>query len=170
MTTERQNGAPHGAKAAEKLAAFRIGFNDWSFVARKHANSICKRHLVIYLRGVSPTEAGCGLAVLYLLWACTPDWVLHSISITYYPSRYPPSRLQITTIVRYWAIALPSYALSLLLYLIALYNAWNMVCTNPFESYYTFRGTFASCRLGVRIKLALAKGGGRGGGGRGGGV
>jgi hypothetical protein len=44
----------------------------------------------------------------------------------------------------YWAIALPSYGLSLLLYLIALYNAWNMVCTNPFQSYYTFRGSILS--------------------------
>mmetsp|Transcript_20583 Transcript_20583/g.49126 ORF Transcript_20583/g.49126 Transcript_20583/m.49126 type:complete len:141 (-) Transcript_20583:276-698(-) len=99
MTTERQNGAPHGAKAAEVYGIAGYLFS-----------------IIFY--------------VLYLLWACTPDWVLHSISITYYPSRY-------------WAIALPSYALSLLLYLIALYNAWNMVCTNPFESYYTFRDTIS---------------------------
>lgn len=66
-------------------------------------------------------------AVLWILWAYTPDWVLHSLGITYYPDRY-------------WAIALPMYALSLVAYCIIIYNAWNLCNTNPFESYYTIRG------------------------------
>ena len=68
------------------------------------------------------------LAVLWIVWAYTPDWVLKSLGITYYPDRY-------------WAIALPMYAMSLVVYLVIIYNAWNLCNTNPFESYYTVRGT-----------------------------
>ena len=67
------------------------------------------------------------LAVLWILWAYTPDWVLKSLGITYYPDRY-------------WAIALPMYGMCLVGYLIIIYNAWNLCNTNPFESYYTVRG------------------------------
>jgi len=66
--------------------------------------------------------------ILWLLWAYTPDWVLQALSITYYPERY-------------WAVALPGYFFLLVLYLIILYNGWNIANTNPFESYYTIRDT-----------------------------
>jgi hypothetical protein len=78
------------------------------------------------------------LAVLWIVWAYTPDWVLKSLGITYYPDRY-------------WAIALPMYAMSLVVYLVIIYNAWNLCNTNPFESYYTVRGT---CWRLVDRKLA----------------
>ena len=93
----------------------------------------------------------CACAVLWALWAYTPDWVLQSLSITYYPDRY-------------WTLALPMYGLSLVGYFIVIYNAWNLCNTNPFESYYTFRGAFcATCRVGrcswgCRVAGRLPKG------------
>ena len=65
--------------------------------------------------------------VVWILWAYTPDWVLESLSITYYPNRY-------------WAIALPMYGMCLVIYLIIIYNAWNLCNTYPFDSVYTIQG------------------------------
>mmetsp|Transcript_2444 Transcript_2444/g.3934 ORF Transcript_2444/g.3934 Transcript_2444/m.3934 type:complete len:141 (+) Transcript_2444:854-1276(+) len=66
--------------------------------------------------------------VLYLLWAYTPDWILHSMSITYYPDRY-------------WSIAWPSYLCMLVAYFVVIYISWNIINTNPYDSYYTVRDT-----------------------------
>jgi hypothetical protein len=68
---------------------------------------------------------------MWIVWAYTPDWVLKSMGISYYPDRY-------------WALAIPMYAMTLVIYLVVIYNAWNLCNTNPFESYYTIRGA-ASC-------------------------
>mmetsp|Transcript_61701 Transcript_61701/g.151880 ORF Transcript_61701/g.151880 Transcript_61701/m.151880 type:complete len:146 (+) Transcript_61701:114-551(+) len=64
--------------------------------------------------------------ILWTVWAYTPDWVFHSLSITYYPDRY-------------WAAAVPIYLFTLLIYLIILYNAKNLMSNEPFESYITIR-------------------------------
>ncbi|EKX54781.1 hypothetical protein GUITHDRAFT_131792 [Guillardia theta CCMP2712] len=65
---------------------------------------------------------------LWIIWAYTPDWVLRSMGITYYPDRY-------------WAVALPTWFIFLVIYIVIVYNAWNIINTNRFESYYTIRDT-----------------------------
>ena len=80
---------------------------------------------------------GCLVAVLWILWAYTPDWMLKSLSITNYPDRY-------------WAVAVPMYFGTLIVYIVVIYNAWNLCNTYPFESYHTIRGA-VSC--GTRLVL-----------------
>merc|ERR1711990_1269160 len=74
--------------------------------------------------------------VVWIVWAYTPDWVLESLGVTYYPDRY-------------WAIALPMFGLSLVCYLIVVYNAWNLCNTHPFHSYYTIQD---SADMATRVK------------------
>ena len=78
----------------------------------------------------------CVCAVVWIVWAYTPDWVLESLGVTYYPDRY-------------WAIALPMFGLSLVCYLIVVYNAWNLCNTHPFHSYYTIQD---SADMATRVK------------------
>jgi phosphatidylinositol glycan class P protein len=54
--------------------------------------------------------------VIFIAWAFCPDEVMHKIGITYYPNRY-------------YAIALPSYALVLYLVVGMLYIGINMIST-----------------------------------------
>eukprot|EP00455_Lapot_gusevi_P001452 TRINITY_DN10582_c0_g1_i6.p1 TRINITY_DN10582_c0_g1~~TRINITY_DN10582_c0_g1_i6.p1 ORF type:complete len:170 (-),score=9.69 TRINITY_DN10582_c0_g1_i6:197-706(-) len=76
--------------------------------------------------------------MLYILWAFTPEPILHSLGIHYYPAKY-------------WAIALPCYVCVCLLFLIMLYIAYNMFSTHPLDSPYTLADKF-SRRLGVLEK------------------
>ncbi|OVA02498.1 PIG-P [Macleaya cordata] len=54
--------------------------------------------------------------VIYLIWAYTPEPWLHSIGITYYPSRY-------------WALALPAYAMVTVVLAIGFYIGLNFMAT-----------------------------------------
>lgn len=55
-------------------------------------------------------------AAVWLAWAFTPDSLLHSLGITYYPDRF-------------WAISLTAYGMLLLVCVPLLYHAWNMAHT-----------------------------------------
>eukprot|EP00158_Paraphelidium_tribonemae_P004630 Partr_v1_DN26879_c0_g1_i6_m41020 putative Phosphatidylinositol glycan anchor biosynthesis, class P len=51
------------------------------------------------------------LPVVFLMWAYLPDYILHKIGISYYASKY-------------WALALPSYALLTIVYIILM--TWSL--------------------------------------------
>lgn len=57
---------------------------------------------------------------IFVFWATMPAAVLHKMGITYYPSRY-------------YAIALPAYALVFWILLIFSYIGWNMFHTYDVE-------------------------------------
>ncbi|KAF6153985.1 hypothetical protein GIB67_037689 [Kingdonia uniflora] len=63
-------------------------------------------------------------AVLFLIWAYTPERWLHAIGITYYPSRY-------------WALAVPTYAMVTVVLAMAFYIGMNFTVTPPPTSFNT---------------------------------
>eukprot|EP00823_Brevimastigomonas_motovehiculus_P003581 TRINITY_DN220_c0_g1_i1.p1 TRINITY_DN220_c0_g1~~TRINITY_DN220_c0_g1_i1.p1 ORF type:complete len:243 (+),score=58.18 TRINITY_DN220_c0_g1_i1:58-786(+) len=67
---------------------------------------------------------------LFLLWSFMPNWMLESMGVTYYPSKY-------------WAIALPNLVWILLVVLILAYMAINLMNTNPLDSLFTVTDQFA---------------------------
>jgi phosphatidylinositol glycan class P protein len=69
-----------------------------------------------------------GVYFCFLAWAFLPEDYLHSIGVTYYPSRY-------------YAIALPAYCI-VVYYLVSLfYMGFNMLNTLEPEDFATFRDT-----------------------------
>eukprot|EP01018_Ginkgo_biloba_P010475 Gb_18801 [translate_table: standard] len=55
---------------------------------------------------------------LFFLWAYLPEPWLHILGITYYPSRY-------------WALAIPAYAMVTIVFVVAFYLSLNRVATVP---------------------------------------
>ncbi|XP_039821788.1 phosphatidylinositol N-acetylglucosaminyltransferase subunit P-like isoform X5 [Panicum virgatum] len=60
----------------------------------------------------------------YLAWAYTPEPVLRSLGITYYPSKY-------------WALAVPSFVIVAVALSMAIYMGLNFVATPPLTSFST---------------------------------
>ncbi|XP_039821784.1 phosphatidylinositol N-acetylglucosaminyltransferase subunit P-like isoform X2 [Panicum virgatum] len=58
----------------------------------------------------------------YLAWAYTPEPVLRSLGITYYPSKY-------------WALAVPSFVIVAVALSMAIYMGLNFVATPPLTSF-----------------------------------
>ncbi|KAK9705900.1 hypothetical protein RND81_07G090900 [Saponaria officinalis] len=56
--------------------------------------------------------------VIFFIWAYFPEKWLHSVGIFYYPSRY-------------WAIALPSYFMVIIVLTLAFYIGLNFIATRP---------------------------------------
>lgn len=150
--SKQNKGTPHGAKAAEvygivgyllSLISFGPAPNQYSPAALARLPRSDAARVV----HASASACACACAVLahcflcvcavvWIVWAYTPDWVLESLGVTYYPDRY-------------WAIALPMFGLSLVCYLIVVYNAWNLCNTHPFHSYYTIQD---SADMATRVK------------------
>ncbi|KAH7286880.1 hypothetical protein KP509_32G026300 [Ceratopteris richardii] len=61
-------------------------------------------------------------AVLFFGWAYLPEYWLYSMGITYYPSRY-------------WAVALPAYAMMLIVFVCITYTSLNYIATIPPDSW-----------------------------------
>ncbi|CAO3675012.1 unnamed protein product [Umbelopsis ramanniana] len=59
---------------------------------------------------------------IYLIWAYVPDEVLHSLGITYYPSRY-------------WALAIPVWIMTLVWFIFISFMSINLMNTAPFDSF-----------------------------------
>ncbi|KAI8575869.1 hypothetical protein K450DRAFT_259542 [Umbelopsis ramanniana AG] len=59
---------------------------------------------------------------IYLIWAYVPDEVLHSLGITYYPSRY-------------WALAIPVWIMTLVWFVFISFMSINLMNTAPFDSF-----------------------------------
>ncbi|KAH9307822.1 hypothetical protein KI387_035733, partial [Taxus chinensis] len=59
---------------------------------------------------------------LIFLWAYFPEPWLHYLGITYYPSRY-------------WALAIPTYALVTIIFVITFYLSLNCMATVPTTSW-----------------------------------
>ena len=151
--SKQNKGTPHGAKAAEvygivgyllSLISFGPAPNQYSPAALARLPSLAPpatrswscMHLRVCGCAVLAHCFLCVCAVVWIVWAYTPDWVLESLGVTYYPDRY-------------WAIALPMFGLSLVCYLIVVYNAWNLCNTHPFHSYYTIQD---SADMATRVK------------------
>ncbi|KAG2575720.1 hypothetical protein PVAP13_7KG374101 [Panicum virgatum] len=64
---------------------------------------------------------------VYLAWAYTPEPVLRSLGITYYPSKY-------------WALAVPSFVIVAVALSMAIYMGLNFVATPPPTSFSTIFG------------------------------
>ncbi|CAM6084496.1 unnamed protein product [Calypogeia fissa] len=60
---------------------------------------------------------------VYIFWAYVPETWLHSVGITYYPSRY-------------WAVAIPTYLMMTVLFILALYTSLNFISTPLPQSLY----------------------------------
>ena len=67
---------------------------------------------------------------IFLVWAVAPDSFLRDIGVTYYPSRY-------------YAVALPAYALVVLLLVGVMYMAVNMISTHDPSSIHCIRDEFS---------------------------
>lgn len=64
--------------------------------------------------------------IAFLAWAFLPDSILHPLGITYYPSRY-------------YALAIPSYVILVVLLMAATYIGFNMINTNDPDDFATIR-------------------------------
>ncbi|GJN01312.1 hypothetical protein PR202_ga18569 [Eleusine coracana subsp. coracana] len=64
---------------------------------------------------------------VYLAWAYTPEPWLHSLGITYYPSKY-------------WALAVPSFVIVAVALSMAIYMGFNFLATPPPTSFNTIFG------------------------------
>lgn len=62
--------------------------------------------------------------VIFFIWAYVPDSWLHSVGISYYPSRY-------------WALAVPTYAMVVIALAIVFYIGLNFLVTPPPTSFNT---------------------------------
>ncbi|KAK1270121.1 Phosphatidylinositol N-acetylglucosaminyltransferase subunit P [Acorus gramineus] len=62
--------------------------------------------------------------VIFFVWAYIPEPWLHSLGITYYPSRY-------------WALAVPTYAIVTIVLALAFYLGSNFIVTPPPTSFNT---------------------------------
>lgn len=60
--------------------------------------------------------------VLFLVWAYLPENWLHSLGIVYYPSRY-------------WALAVPAYAMMTIILAVGFYIGLNFLATPPPTSF-----------------------------------
>jgi phosphatidylinositol glycan class P protein len=60
---------------------------------------------------------------VYIFWAYLPESWRHALGITYYPSRY-------------WAVAIPSYLMVMVLFVLVLYMSLNFICTPLPDSLY----------------------------------
>ncbi|KAG8100803.1 hypothetical protein GUJ93_ZPchr0013g35330 [Zizania palustris] len=61
---------------------------------------------------------------VYLIWAYTPERCLHSVGITYHPSRY-------------WALAAPSFVIVAVALSVVIYMSFNLLATPPPTSFDT---------------------------------
>ncbi|KAK4517799.1 uncharacterized protein ATC70_001144 [Mucor velutinosus] len=57
---------------------------------------------------------------IYLIWAYVPDEILHSLGITYYPSRY-------------WALAIPIWLMTFVWFIFISFMTINLMNTAPFN-------------------------------------
>ncbi|GAQ82327.1 phosphatidylinositol glycan class P [Klebsormidium nitens] len=71
---------------------------------------------------------------LFILWAYIPEQYLHAAGVTYYPSKY-------------WAIALPAYAIVTVFLAVLVYTALCMMSTKPLDSPYTIKDEYSRSRL-----------------------
>ncbi|KAJ3044392.1 hypothetical protein HDV00_002284 [Rhizophlyctis rosea] len=69
--------------------------------------------------------------ILYLLWALLPDAILHSVGITYYPSRH-------------WALVIPIWILGLIPFITLMFLGHNLFITPSLDSLYTITDEFAN--------------------------
>ncbi|KAI8989442.1 PIG-P-domain-containing protein, partial [Pilobolus umbonatus] len=60
--------------------------------------------------------------IIYIIWAYVPDEILHSLGISYYPNRY-------------WALAIPTWIMTLVWFIFISFMAINLMNTAPFDSY-----------------------------------
>ncbi|GIX60915.1 phosphatidylinositol N-acetylglucosaminyltransferase subunit P [Babesia caballi] len=80
---------------------------------------------------------------LYFLWALTPEWLIHSYGITYYPSKH-------------WAVALPSSLLLMAFFIIA-YNFFSeRSMLPPLNGASAFTDTHAEQSQEARRKQKIA--------------
>ncbi|KAK9911216.1 hypothetical protein M0R45_035137 [Rubus argutus] len=68
--------------------------------------------------------------VIFLVWAYVPESWLHSIGIFYYPSRY-------------WALAVPAYAMMTVVLALVFYCGLNFMSTPPPSSLYAVYDEFS---------------------------
>lgn len=74
------------------------------------------------------------LFFLYLVWAIVPDQILHSIGLTYWPSKY-------------WAVAIPIWALTALAtFAFLIYPAINLLMTPDVDDVRTVTDKYAQPR------------------------
>jgi phosphatidylinositol glycan class P protein len=66
----------------------------------------------------------------FLLWAFLPEHVLQSVGVTYYPSKW-------------WAVAIPMYICTTLVFVVIVYAAYNLYSTNPLDSLSTITDSYA---------------------------
>jgi hypothetical protein len=110
----------------------------------------------------SSLRSVCVATVVFFLWAYLPANTLHSLGVTYYPSRcgiltvthafvVATHQLQrllgssrgvsvVVLLGRYWAIALPAYVCVCVVMIVVVYTGLNIMCNPPLDSFSTFTG------------------------------
>lgn len=77
---------------------------------------------------------------IFLAWAYIPEQWLHFLGITYYPSRY-------------WALAMPTYAMVAVFLAMGFYVGLNFIVTPPPTSSNMLFGTSVNPSMAVRCLL-----------------
>eukprot|EP00898_Chlorokybus_atmophyticus_P003000 jgi/Chlat1/3700/Chrsp251S00281 len=82
--------------------------------------------------------------VLFVAWAYLPEGALRAMGITYYPSNSvqykqiaSDNNNAVTSVIWYWAVAVPAYVLVCFVFTVIIYHSLNMMSTPPPESLYT---------------------------------
>ncbi|KAJ7118606.1 hypothetical protein O6H91_02G115200 [Diphasiastrum complanatum] len=75
---------------------------------------------------------------IFFVWAYLPEAWLHSIGITYYPSRY-------------WAVAIPAYMMVVPLFVCSVYISLNHITTPPPHSFNTIFDEHTREHFGDRV-------------------
>ena len=110
------------------------------------------------------------IAAVFLVWAYTPEPWLHALGITYYPSKWAfflqfsaawrgfsdififswyflQFSLTDGSSIRYWALAVPAYAIMAIVLSLAFYLGLNFISTPPPTSFATLFGKLIVNRL-----------------------
>ncbi|KAK9145217.1 hypothetical protein Sjap_005120 [Stephania japonica] len=99
----------------------------------------------VYYGFVGPIST-VAVTVLFLIWTYIPEPWLHSVGITYYPSRY-------------WAFAVPIFAMVTVVLAIGFYVGLNFMVTHPtsfntmFDEYSREPTTFADMTRGKEQRI-----------------
>jgi hypothetical protein len=87
-------------------------------------------------------------AVIFLIWAFTPDEILHRFGISYYPSRlvlfYILCGVNTFFVNSYYCVAIPACTLVFLIFVNITYVSVNLIQTPPPEAMCTVKDRYTS--------------------------
>ncbi|KAL5076545.1 hypothetical protein RYX36_015529 [Vicia faba] len=85
---------------------------------------------IVFVFGYNRNSLSFQMEVIFLVWAYVPESWLHSIGISYYPSRY-------------WALAVPTYVMVAIVLMLAFYIGLSFMSTPSLASLNTIYDEFS---------------------------